>query len=61
MFEKPEAQSDALRWASERLGYHVTLVHNSADALESYRQHRHHVIFIDVRQPNHLDPLSLCR
>ncbi len=61
MFEKADAQSDALKWAAERLSFETTLVHNCEAALDSYNGAQHHLVIIDSRQSHTFDPSSLCR
>ncbi len=61
MFEKSDAQSDALKWAAERLSFETTLVHSSEAALDSYMGEQHHLVIIDSRQSHTFDPSALCR
>jgi len=61
VFEKADAQSDALKWAAERLRYQCTLVYSLEAALDSYIHMQHHLVIIDARQTHTLDPLAICR
>lgn len=61
VFDKCDAQSDALKWGADRLGFDTTLVHNSESALDSYSSEIHHLVIIDGRQTHSFDPSTLCR
>ncbi|XP_055925456.1 high affinity cAMP-specific and IBMX-insensitive 3',5'-cyclic phosphodiesterase 8B-like isoform X6 [Argiope bruennichi] len=61
VFSKDDAQSDALKWAAEKLFCECTMVYTPEDATESYQNLHHHLIFIDSRQSKTLDYTALCR
>lgn len=61
VFPKEDAQSDALKWAAEKLHYDCTLVYNPEQAVEEYLNNHHHLVLIDIRQTKCYDPVALCR
>ncbi|XP_067144564.1 LOW QUALITY PROTEIN: high affinity cAMP-specific and IBMX-insensitive 3',5'-cyclic phosphodiesterase 8B-like [Centruroides vittatus] len=60
IFPKEDAQSDALKWAAEKLQYECSMVYDPEKALEEYLNRRHHLIFVDSRQSRSYDPVALC-
>ncbi|XP_054160608.1 high affinity cAMP-specific and IBMX-insensitive 3',5'-cyclic phosphodiesterase 8B-like isoform X2 [Oppia nitens] len=62
VFDKPDAQCDALKWAAEKLSFETYLCHNFESAVDCYTEERHHLVIIDSRHSSHmLDASSLCR
>ncbi|GFU39456.1 high affinity cAMP-specific and IBMX-insensitive 3',5'-cyclic phosphodiesterase 8B [Trichonephila clavipes] len=60
LFSKDDAQSDALKWAAEKLSCECTMAYTPEDATESYQNIHPHLVFIDSRQSKTLDSTALC-
>ncbi|KAG8173446.1 hypothetical protein JTE90_013843, partial [Oedothorax gibbosus] len=61
VFPKDDAQSDALKWAAEKLSCECTIVYTPEEATETYQNLHPHLVFIDSRQSKYLDAATLCR
>ncbi|XP_035226454.1 high affinity cAMP-specific and IBMX-insensitive 3',5'-cyclic phosphodiesterase 8B-like isoform X2 [Stegodyphus dumicola] len=61
VFAKDDAQSDALKWAAEKLSCECTLAYAPEAATEAYQNIHPHLVFIDSRQSKAFDAASLCR
>ncbi|GIY52704.1 hypothetical protein CDAR_280472 [Caerostris darwini] len=61
VFSKDDAQSDALKWAAEKLSCECTMAYTLDEATESYQNLHPHIVFIDSRQSKTLDYTALCR
>ncbi|GIZ03568.1 3',5'-cyclic-AMP phosphodiesterase [Caerostris extrusa] len=61
VFSKDDAQSDALKWAAEKLSCECTMAYTLDEATESYQNFHPHIVFIDSRQSKTLDYTALCR
>lgn len=61
IFAKDDAQTDALKWAAEKLSCDCTLVYTPEEAADTYASKHHHLVFIDSRQTKAFDPFAVCR
>ncbi|XP_075536952.1 high affinity cAMP-specific and IBMX-insensitive 3',5'-cyclic phosphodiesterase 8B-like [Dermacentor variabilis] len=61
VFTKDDAQYNALRWAVEKMHYVCSLSTTTEEAVENFLNCRPHLVFIDARSKNTIDPILLCR
>ncbi|KAH7966959.1 hypothetical protein HPB49_020894 [Dermacentor silvarum] len=61
VFTKEDAQYTALRWAVEKMHYVCSLSMTTEEAVENFLNGRPHLVFIDARSKNTIDPILLCR
>ncbi|XP_065288142.1 high affinity cAMP-specific and IBMX-insensitive 3',5'-cyclic phosphodiesterase 8A-like isoform X2 [Dermacentor albipictus] len=61
VFTKDDAQYSALRWAVEKMHYVCSLSTTTEEAVENFLNCRPHLVFIDARSKNTIDPILLCR
>ncbi|XP_042895335.1 high affinity cAMP-specific and IBMX-insensitive 3',5'-cyclic phosphodiesterase 8B isoform X2 [Parasteatoda tepidariorum] len=61
VFGKDDAQSDAIKWAAEKLCCECTIAYTAETATESFQSIHPHLVFIDSRQSKFFDSIALCR
>lgn len=61
VFGKDDAQSDALKWAAERLSCECKIAYSPETATDSFQNFHPHIVFIDSRQSKFFDAAALCK
>ncbi|KAH6940420.1 hypothetical protein HPB50_027570 [Hyalomma asiaticum] len=61
VFTKEDAQYSALRWAVEKMHYVCSVSATAEEAVDNFLNGRPHLVFIDARSKNTIDPIVLCR
>ncbi|XP_064474490.1 high affinity cAMP-specific and IBMX-insensitive 3',5'-cyclic phosphodiesterase 8B-like isoform X2 [Ornithodoros turicata] len=61
VFMKEDNQYQALKWSAEKMHYECQLSTSADAAVESYLNSQPHLVFIDARSRNAIDPVTLCR